>query len=425
MLTNQRLKDSGVAYIGSIPDDWDMLRASMLFSENKQTNSDLISTIPVQFKFGEIIEKPIDVDDKVKEEIKRYIVVKQDDIMVNGLNLNYDFLTQRVAIVKRPGCITPAYISMSVRSKIMPMYACYLLKALDGRKVLNGWGTGIRLTLNFSEFKKYYLPVPSQKTQQQIVVYLDKETEKIDHLIAMQERLLVLLEEKRQATITHAVTGGRTNETELTETGIEWIDKIPANWRVARIKDLFTANDEALSQKTDPNYQFDYVDISSVDKYLGITKQETLTFEKAPSRARRIVRAGDIIIGAVRTYLEAIAQIDNDNSRLIVSTGFVVLRPKNKVDTDYYIYALRSGAFMASVVANSEGVSYPAINADKLMALYIPVPPPGERLAIAKRCEIEMKQMDKLKVKIKAQIELLKERRISLISNVVTGKVKV
>ncbi len=194
---------------------------------------------------------------------------------------------------------------------------------------------------------------------------------------------------------------------------------------MTRLKDLFTANDEALSQKTDPNFEFDYVDISSVDKYLGIIKRETLTFEKAPSRARRIVRTGDIIIAAVRTYLEAIAQIENNDSRLIVSTGFVVLRPKNKADSAFFRYALRSSAFMASVVANSEGVSYPAINADKLMALYIPVPPHEERLAIARRCETEMNKMDKLKVKIIDQIDLLKERRISLISTVVTGKVSI
>lgn len=425
MQTYSEMVDSELAYLGMIPRSWRLTPASMLFNENRQNNQSLISQTPLQFKMGNIIRKNVDVDDKLREEIKRYTVVDKNDIMVNGLNLNYDFATQRVALVGESGCITPAYIALRTRENYLPRYANYLLKALDGQKVLNGWGTGIRLTLNFTEFKKYRLPEPNTETQEKIADFLDTETAQIDNLIAKQERLLELLEEKRRATITHAVTRGLNPSVELKETNIPWLSQIPVDWKTKRIKDLFSANDEALSQKTLPDTEFEYVDISSVDKYRGITKREPMTFENSPSRARRIVQQGDIILGAVRTYLEAIAQITEDEQSVIVSTGFVVLRPKQLNDSDFYYYAFRAGSFMANVVANSDGVSYPAINADKLMSLHIAVPPEDDRRVIAQFCREEMKQMDALKQKIQTQISLLRERRTSLISHVVTGKIKI
>ena len=100
--------------------------------------------------------------------------------------------------------------------------------------------------------------------------------------------------------------------------GVAWIGEIPAHWEVRRLKYLSTVNDEALAETTDPNMEMAYVDIGNVDSVAGITCAEDLVFEDAPSRVRRIVRNGDVIISTVRTYLKAIAQIEPTDANLIV-----------------------------------------------------------------------------------------------------------
>ena len=150
--------------------------------------------------------------------------------------------------------------------------------------------------------------------------------------------------------------------------------KLPTSWEEKRLKFIASHNDEVLSEKTDPDYIIEYVDISSVDLIDGITQIDTLSFESAPSRARRVVRDGDTVISTVRTYLRAIATISNPPDNMIVSTGFAVIRSKGEVDKDYLSYYLQSQGFVDSVVAHSVGVSYPAINASDLVSLPVYFP---------------------------------------------------
>ena len=147
------------------------------------------------------------------------------------------------------------------------------------------------------------------------------------------------------------------------------IDAAPVDWEVRRLKFAVTCNDEALSEATDPYYEMAYVDISSVDLVKGITTVETLSFEEAPSRARRIAKDGDTIISTVRTYLKAIAAIKTPPCNMVVSTGFAVVRPLGFIDSGFLGYALQGTGFIDSVVANSTGVSYPAINPTALVCL--------------------------------------------------------
>ena len=115
---------------------------------------------------------------------------------------------------------------------------------------------------------------------------------------------------------------------EYRDSGVEWIGEVPAGWEVKSLKFTATINDDTLLENTDPDFEFDYVDIGSVDYVEGISSKETMIFENAPSRARRIVKSGDTIVSTVRTYLRAIASIGEFDKPLIVSTGFAVVRPK-------------------------------------------------------------------------------------------------
>lgn len=164
-----------------------------------------------------------------------------------------------------------------------------------------------------------------------------------------------------------------------------------------------------------------YVDISSVDLVNGITAVESYTFENAPSRARRIVRDGDTIVSTVRTYLKAIAPVEMPPDNMIVSTGFAVIRPGDVVDSRFLGYALQNTHFIDDVVANSTGVSYPAINPTSLVSLPVFYPKSkSEQQQIAAFLDWKTAQIDALIAKKKTLIEKLKEKRLALITQAVT-----
>lgn len=203
------------------------------------------------------------------------------------------------------------------------------------------------------------------------------------------------------------------------ESGVSWLGTVPEHWEVKRLKYLASINDEALPETTDPEYEFSYVDIGSVSAVEGIFKQEAMSFETAPSRARRIVKAGDSIVSTVRTYLRAIASIPEINKKLIVSTGFAVIRPRS-INSKYFAYALKEKAFVESIVSRSVGVSYPAVNANEIGDISIHLPPLSEQTAIADFLDRETERIDTLIEKKRRLIGLLKEKRSALISRTVT-----
>lgn len=200
---------------------------------------------------------------------------------------------------------------------------------------------------------------------------------------------------------------------------VKWLREIPAHWRVQRLKYIATLNDETLSESTDPNYRMEYIDIGSVDPIKGIIETETLSFRNSPSRARRVVQDGDVIVSTVRTYLRAIAPIENQPSNTIVSTGFAVVRPRS-VHSKFASYLLRSSYFVERVVANSVGVSYPAINAADLAGLSIGLPSIDEQRVIADFLDQEIAKTDALIAKKERLIELLQEHRSALIDRAVS-----
>lgn len=196
---------------------------------------------------------------------------------------------------------------------------------------------------------------------------------------------------------------------------------IPKHWNSERIKFCATCNDESLPDTTDPDEEISYVDISSVDFINGITKVDVMPFGKAPSRARRLVRDGDTIVSTVRTYLKSIAAIRNPADNLVVSTGFAVLRPINKIQPSYLSYFFQSQNFVDLVSANSIGVSYPAINPSVLVCIPCIYPPDiNEQSQIANFLDYKTFQIDRLIENKKTLIKSLDEQRNSVIAQAVT-----
>ncbi|MFX1825404.1 restriction endonuclease subunit S [Acinetobacter sp. AS5] len=207
---------------------------------------------------------------------------------------------------------------------------------------------------------------------------------------------------------------------EYKDSGVEWLGEIPRHWDSKPLKYLCTYNDEVLPETTAKDAEIQYIDIGSVSAVDGISKIETMIFKDAPSRARRIVRDGDVIVSTVRTYLEAIAPINNPPENLIVSTGFAVIRPNQYLYKSFASYCLRAKGFIKEVVARSVGVSYPAINSSDLVNITIPSIEYAEQVKIANFLDHETAKIDSLIAKQEKLIEILKEKRQAVISHAVT-----
>jgi type I restriction enzyme S subunit len=215
------------------------------------------------------------------------------------------------------------------------------------------------------------------------------------------------------------------------------LTELPAHWQTNRLKFVTRINPEVLGEDTHPDYELQYIDISNVDSLGRIHEEQTFRFEDAPSRARRRVRHGDAIISTVRTYLRAIAAIENPPDNLIVSTGFAVLRPGKQFDSRFLWRLIQSNEFVEAVVNHSQGVGYPAINPSELGGLPVWVPPLPEQRAIAAFLDRETARIDALLGGVNIptdkpptsllgkHIALLQEYRTALISAAVTGQIDV
>ncbi len=204
------------------------------------------------------------------------------------------------------------------------------------------------------------------------------------------------------------------------DSDIDSVGQIPTHWRTKPLKHMVRINSEDLPDRTDADFELQYIDISNVDYTAGVLSVQAYRFEDAPSRARRRVRDGDTIISTVRTYLKAIAKIESPPDNLIASTGFAVLRPCKELDPDFLYRMVQCEEFVGRVVASSVGVTYPAIAPTVLGRLYAWLPPLDEQRAIAGFLRRETAKIDGLVEKKRRLIELLREKRTALISHAVT-----
>ena len=210
---------------------------------------------------------------------------------------------------------------------------------------------------------------------------------------------------------------------EMKDSGIEWIGEIPKEWKLVPIKYIASYNDETLSENTNSEYEFDYIEIGSVEYGKGVTQVEHMKYKNAPSRARRIVKKNDIIVSTVRTYLRAVAIIQDSANMQIASTGFVVIRAK-KINYEYLRYAILSESFICMVEAYSTGISYPAINARVVVGFKIPFPKNQQQKKIAHFLNAQCTELDDILEKTRASIEEYKKLKQAVITQVVTKGVR-
>ena len=420
-------KNSGVEWLGDVPDEWDIYPFWHLFNRKEITNKTQEQLLSVYLDRGVILHSEGGgMVHKPADNLEKYQLVEVNDFVMN----NQQAWRGSVGVSPYKGIVSPAYLIFSFNKKICaPKFFKYFLrdKGVVDQFMIASMSVGtIQRQVKWHLLKTIQLSIPSLIEQNTIANFLDTETARIDNLIAKQEKLIELLEEQRKSIISHAVTKGLNPNAPMKDSGVEWLGEVPEHWNLKPIKFLAKTNQLTLAENTDENYEIQYVDIGSVSRTNGIEKIETILFKDAPSRARRIVKDGDIIVSTVRTYLKAIAYIENPPKNLIVSTGFAVLNPiRTVIFPQYAKFTFLAEQFIAEVIAKSKGISYPAITATELADIKIALPPLNEQKVILQYLLEENLKMNKLISKQNQLIEKLKEYRASIISHAVTGKIDV
>lgn len=422
-------KDSGVKWLGEIPGHWEVKRFRFIFSENKKKNIDLKYNKQLQFKYGDIVPKDRqDIDAESSKIISNYIIVKEGDIMINGLNLNYDFISQRVAMVRESGIITSAYIALSYKSGVNPSFYNYFMKSMDYRKMFHGMGSGIRLTLAFDNLKNLFFPYPAYEEQTAIANYLDSVTSKIDEAISQQQKMIDLLNERKQIIIQNAVTKGLDPNAKMKDSGVEWIGEIPGHWEVRRLKfvtkyiflgktpkySLIENKYKIIGQKCN---QLDGIKMCDC-KYA----EENFYHER---KEYEFLLHGDVLLNSLGGG--SVGRIGYYNLKeygVLTDGHIIVIRNKPEFNSRFLYYFLstkrKDFETMASGSTNQMFLLVSDINKQ-----FVPLPPKSEQNAIANYLDSVSSKIDSSISQCNKMISLLQERKQIIINDVVTGKVKV
>ena len=424
--TYKSYKESSVLWAKEIPSHWLVEKGKWLFHKNEREvrKEDEVVTC---FRDGEVTLRKNRRLDGFTNSLKEhgYQGIRKGDLVIHGM----DAFAGSIGISDSEGKSTPVYNVLTERFKgqIDLEYYCYLFRYLAHSNFILSLAKGIRersTDFRFSDIAKLEYVLPPKPEQIAISNFLDDKTAKIDQAIAQKQRMIELLQERKQIIIQNAVTKGLDSNVKMKDSGVECIGKIPEHWEVKKLKYVARINCNALGEDTDPNLKFNYVDIGSVSFVNGIERTEKFLFKSAPSRARRVAKKGDTIISTVRTYLKAIDFITSSKSKNIYSTGFAVLEPI-KTNKEYLFHFVKSNAFTNQVMVNSKGMSYPAINGTELGRMYITIPNKDEQKIITayiKKCSSLIN--DSIEI-LNREILKLKEYKTTLIDNAVTGKIKV
>ena len=412
-------------YVMQLPEGWELLPNIAVFDERiskGHTDEELLS---VTIGKGIIKQTENDIKkDSSNEDKSNYKLVKEGDIAYNKMRM----WQGAVGYSQYRGIVSPAYIVLKPKMTINPEYFHYILRINFYTNYSKRFSYGIvddQLSLRYKDFKRMYSIVPPFEIQNRIVEYLNHKTKQADTLIEKQTRCIELLKEQKKAIINKAVTKGLNPDAQMKDSGIEWLGEIPAHWEVRKLKYLVKINKDTLTERTNKNFEFDYIDISSISENGLFLEPEKIKFKDAPSRARRIVKRGDTIISTVRTYLRAIEYFNDIKNYTVASTGFAVLSPSQKVHEEYLSYLIRNEYFLNKVTANSVGIAYPAISTHIMSGFYLPIPEISEQQNIVEYVETKIAKIDQAIEKAEKEITLVKEYLQSLIYQIVTGQLKI
>lgn len=425
----RKMKDSGIEWIGEIPEGWEIVPVRSCFDEVRTKNTDGQEQNALQFKSGNIISKTnfnASMDDYVADTITNYTVVLPDTVMINGLNLNYDFKSLRVALVKEKGVITSAYLAIFPdRKKISPQYATYLFKGYETKMAFHNMGAGIRKTLGYKEFKNQPLLLPSEKEQNKISSYLDSKCSHIDIMLSKIRSSIEEYKKLKQTVITQAVTKGVRGKREMKDSGVEWIGEIPKEWVIQKIKSISSRINVGVvirpSEYFDENGTVPFLRGINVKEYL-ISSDNMVYINESSNRilSKSQVHTDDILIvrdGSIGTSCVVPAEFDGAN---VVS--MVIATPSISCDSRFICYSLNSDVGKTQFTLTKIGSALTHTSVSAVSDIIVAVPSCAEQKEIADYLDAKCVEIDGLIAKKEQLVKELESYKKSLIYEVVTGK---
>ena len=422
-------KNSGVEWLGDVPDEWDIYPFWHLFNRKEITNKtqeQLLSVylgrgVILHSEGGGMVHKPAD-------NLEKYQLVEVNDFVMN----NQQAWRGSVGVSPYKGIVSPAYLIFSFNKKICaPKFFKYFLrdKGVVDQFMIASMSVGtIQRQVKWHLLKTIQLSIPSLIEQNTIANFLDTETARIDNLIAKQEKLIELLEEQRKSIISHAVTKGLNPNAPMKDSGVEWLGEVPNDWNFSRL--------DAVSKIVRGNSAFSKMDLLESGKYVALQYGKTYKVNEINEsfgsyvnqeffKKSQITEFGDIILISTSETLEDLGHscfYARHDVGLIGGEQFL-LKPKNQNFGKYIYYATK--AFSSYLQRYATGLKVFRFNLDDLKKIYIPDISLVEQQKIAEFLDKETARIDISVLKQKSLIEKLKEYRASIISHAVTGKIDV
>lgn len=417
-------KDSGVKWLGEIPSHWEVVRGLAVFSENKNKNTQLENSIVLSLSYGKIIVKK-DIDSGlVPEEYSSYQIVKPGFIIVRSTDLQNDKTSLRIGYVCNEGIITSAYLGLQVKGNNNDKYLYYFLHDWDITKEIYRHGNGLRQSLSWNDLRDVNVLLPPLSEQDAIVRYIDAATSKIDKAIAMQQKMIDLLNERKQIIIQNAVTKGLDENVEMKDSGVEWIGMIPKHWEILKLKRCAFIK----TGTTPPTNERKYFDGGRIswftpgdmnDLHLEFASK-MITKKAIDDKVGRLFPAKTIYFVGIGATVAKVSACDFEASSNQQINAIIC---NKSLDYRFATYVLKSEQEFIRNMANY--VTLPIINQSDTGLIDMIVPPKFEQQAIIAYLDKQMQRFDSAITNCQRQITLLQERKQIIINEVVTGKVKV
>jgi type I restriction enzyme, S subunit len=415
-------KSTNVEWIPKIPTNWKVISAKRIFQNSKQLNKGLQSIERLSLTMNGVIERPIDDATGLQPtEFETYQLFEKDDLVFKLIDLE-NIKTSRVGIVPKNGIMSPAYIRIlnNLNRNMRFYYFQYLDLYL--RNILNDIGSaGVRSNISASQLLEFPIIEPGSRNEEnQISQFCDSVDSIFSEIKLSLKSYLHVLEEKRSALITQAVTKGLNLNVPMKDSGIDWIGNIPRHWNTRKVKHLFQLMNE-------PSNASHGMELLSVYTAIGVRPRKSL--EQKGNKATStdgywLVQKEDLVVNKLLAWMGAIGRSEYDG---VTSPAYDILRPLRDTVTEYYHFLFRCGICLPEFKKRSRGIMEMRLRLyfEELGSIEVPCPPPEEQQEIADYIRnLDDTQID-LETGINKQIEMLTEYRISLISAAVTGKIDV
>lgn len=426
-------KETDSDWVGSIPSEWKFIRGRFLFKAKKELNSDLKCKNLLSLTLSGVLNKDFHSSEGLRpENYSSYQIFQQDDLVFKMIDLE-NVNTSRVGLVPEEGIMSPVYLRHEpIKTKIDPKFAYWFYYDLYKKEIYNSIGSGVRSSLSSSDLLEIELPVPPLKDQKLISQYLDKKTEQIDRLVEKIQKKIYFIEEQRTSLINQYVTKGFDSNVEMKDSGFEWIGDIPKHWVVKKLKHI-----SKISLSSVDRHEYDDELKVNICHYTDVYKNEYISNDTelpkgtcSESEFQKFALVdGDILLTKDSESPDDIGIptfVKGTFENTVCGYHIAIVRIFSDQIYSEYIYRLiESKSSKDYFFTHSSGITRFGLGKGSIENLVIPIPPLNEQIEIAKYIELISSKSSSISKKLLKKISLLKDYRQSLISSVVTGKVKI